>query len=112
MPIRPERKHLYPKNWKEIVKMINKRAGNRCEGSPAYPDCRAENGKPHPVTGSKVVLTTAHLNHDKTDCRPENLKCWCQRCHLTYDARHHAETYRYNRRKKLAIRDFFEEECR
>lgn len=44
MPIRKERKHLYPKNWKEIVKQINERAGNRCEGSPDYPDCRAENG--------------------------------------------------------------------
>lgn len=112
MPIRRERKHLCPDNWKEIVKLINKRAGNRCEGSPAYPDCRAENGKPHPVTGSKVVLTTAHLNHAETDCRPENLKCWCQRCHLTYDAKHHAETARRTRREKLAIYDMFEKKCR
>lgn len=61
-------------------------AGNRCEGSPAYPDCRAENGKPHPVTGSRVVLTVAHLNHRPEDCDPENLRAWCQRCHNTYDA--------------------------
>lgn len=108
MPIRPERKALYPKNWKEIVKKIKDRAGNRCEGSPDYPDCRAENGKPHPVTGSKVVLTTAHLNHDETDCRDENLRCWCQRCHLNYDKEHHAETRRRTKRKQLAIKDMFE----
>lgn len=108
MPIRPERKALYPKNWKEIVKKIKDRAGNRCEGSPDYPDCRAENGKPYPVTGSKVVLTTAHLNHDETDCRDENLRCWCQRCHLNYDKEHHAETRRRTKRKQLAIKDMFE----
>lgn len=79
MPIRPERKSLYPANWQEIVARIKARAGNRCEGSPAYPDCRAE-----------------------------NLRCWCQRCHLTYDVKHHAETRRLNRQKQLAVGDLFE----
>lgn len=88
----------YPPNWKEIRAGIVERAGNRCEGSPAYPDCRAENHKPHPVTGSKVVLTVAHLNHIESDCRPENLRAWCQRCHLTYDAAHHAKNARATRR--------------
>ncbi len=32
MPIRPERKHLYPTNWKsEIVPMIRARSGDMCE---------------------------------------------------------------------------------
>jgi hypothetical protein len=32
MPVRPERKHLYPANWKsEIVPAVRKRSGNRCE---------------------------------------------------------------------------------
>jgi hypothetical protein len=32
MPIRPERKHLYPANWKtEIVPMIRARSGDCCE---------------------------------------------------------------------------------
>lgn len=32
MPIRPERKHLYPTNWKtEIVPMIRQRSGDCCE---------------------------------------------------------------------------------
>jgi hypothetical protein len=52
----------YPPDWKTISLYIRfSRAGGRCEGSPKYPDCRAKHGEPHPVTGSKVVLTTAHL---------------------------------------------------
>ncbi len=31
MPIRPENKALYPKNWKEIRAKILARANNRCE---------------------------------------------------------------------------------
>lgn len=49
-----------------------RRAGGRCEW------CQAVNYEPHPVTGSKVILTTAHLGepfarnadkHDKRDIR-------------------------------------------
>lgn len=51
---------LYPANWKtEIRPAILERTGNCCEGSPAYPECRAENHEPHPVTGSRVVLSSA-----------------------------------------------------
>ena len=35
------------------------RAHHHCEGSPFYPLCRAENHRPHPVTGSFVILTVA-----------------------------------------------------
>lgn len=91
----------YPPNWKEIRAQILERARNRCEGgSPAYPDCNAENGKPHPVTGSKVVLTIAHLDNNPANCDPSNLKAWCQRCHLTYDAAFHAKNASATRRAK------------
>ena len=79
--------NLYPDNWlTEIRPAILKRAGNRCEGIPVYPDCRVKNHKPHPITGSRVILTIAHLNHDITDNCPENLRALCQRCHNTHDA--------------------------
>ncbi len=101
MPIKPENRKLYPANWKtEIRPAILKRAGNRCEGSPRYPDCRAENGKPHPVTGSRVVLTIAHLDHWPPNCDPANLRAWCQRCHNTYDAHHHAKNASLSRQQK------------
>lgn len=102
MPIRPENKARYPKDWKRIADAIRERAGHRCEGSPAYPDCRAPNGAPHPVTGSRVVLTVAHLDHTPENCEAHNLKAMCQRCHLTYDAEHHKRTA-YATRKKAAL---------
>lgn len=85
MPIRPENRARYPKDWKQISLRIREKAGWRCEGSPAYPECRAKNGEPHPVSGSKVVLTVAHLDHIPEHCEDDNLKAWCQKCHNTYD---------------------------
>ena len=86
MPIRKENRDRYPSDWTRISLEKRSAAGNKCEGSPAYPLCRAENGQPHPVTGSRVVLTVAHLDHQPENCAPENLRAWCQRCHNTYDA--------------------------
>ena len=103
MPVKDWTK--YPKNWKQISRNTREQAGWRCEGSPKYPDCRAENGQPHPVTGSRVVLTVAHLDHDPENCDPGNLKALCQRCHLAYDADHHAET---RKRTRFAKQGFFD----
>lgn len=83
MPIRPENKPRYPADWpirSRFVRFV--RARNRCEW------CGAENGKPHPVTGKKVALTTAHV----FDHRPEaanllNLAALCQLCHNRHDAK-------------------------
>jgi tRNA(Ile)-lysidine synthase TilS/MesJ len=44
------------------------------------------------VTGSTVVLTVAHIDHDLTRNGPDNLRHWCQRCHNTHDAHHRAKT--------------------
>jgi len=87
MPIRKGNRDRYPTDWATRIRpMILDRAGHCCEGSFAYPECRAVNYQPHPVTGSKVVLTIAHLNHTPEDNDPANLRAWCQRCHITYDA--------------------------
>lgn len=108
MPIKPENKARYPKEWPQIRERIKTRSGNKCEGSPDFPDCHAENGKPHPDTGSKVVLTVAHLDHIPEHSSDDNLRHWCQRCHLNYDKEHHrqnvAKTYRS---RKLTI-DMFD----
>lgn len=95
MPIRPERKALYPADWKAISLRKREAAGWRCEW------CPAENAKPHPVTGSTVVLTVAHLDHDETNVSDANLAALCQRCHLRYDAKHHAQNARATRLRKL-----------
>lgn len=110
MPIRPENRARYPADWKTvIVPAVRARSGGRCEGSPAYPDCRAENGKPHPVTGSTVVLTVAHLEHDDLETRDiSRLRDWCQRCHNTYDAPHRRAGIRARARAGAAVSDLFE----
>lgn len=88
MPIKPENKHLYPKDWIHLSKRIRERDENRCKF------CNAENHQPHPITGSIVVLTVAHLDHDPRNNGDENLAALCQRCHNRYDAKHRAETRR------------------
>lgn len=109
MPIRPENRARYPKDWKAISLRIRERAGNRCEGSPDFPTCRAKNGRPHPDTGSRVVLTVAHLDHTPENCSDENLKAMCQRCHLNYDRHHHAQTAYATRKAKANTDDMFPE---
>lgn len=81
----------YPKNWKEISHEIRfVRAKGKCEGSPIYPSCNAQHSQAHPITGSKVILTVAHLDHNPQNNHPSNLRAMCQRCHLTYDAKYRA----------------------
>ncbi len=54
--------------------------------------CLAEQRRAHPVTGSLVILTVAHLDHTPEHCDDSNLRAMCQRCHLAYDADHHRMT--------------------
>lgn len=121
MPIKPENRGRYPSNWGQIRMEILDRASHRCEkcgvanrskihrGLGAFSGlfrdedgiirC-AETGEPvhHPDGGlgesrvTEIVLTIAHLDHQPENCAPENLRAWCQRCHLRYDKDHHAET--------------------
>ena len=79
MPIKPERKRLYPDNWKRISFLVRKRADWRCEM------CGAEAGLPNPRTRSKVVLTVHHINGDPTDNRRLNLIALCQEHHNRLD---------------------------
>lgn len=124
MPIRPENAARYPADWPQIRERILLRAGNCCEGSPAFPECRIPNhwwrnrltgatvrpryeGAP-PLEFTRIVLTIGHLDHTPENCSDENLRAWCQRCHLVYDANHHAQTARATRRSGKALAELFQ----
>lgn len=118
MPVKPENKKRYPPNWSDLVEACKQRtiAANGidcCEGSPDFPDCRRPNGwllnkRTGELTDdgavaeswaladgdkvSKIVLTTAHLDHTPETDDITKLRRWCQRCHLHYDKHHHANT--------------------
>jgi len=106
----PVDRSRYPADWEQISRRIRfGRAGGRCEW------CGAEHGRPHPVTGSRVVLTCAHLGtphadgtpgdkHDKMDVRDENLAALCQRCHLRYHLRYDIDEHIANRRLNARLR--------
>jgi 5-methylcytosine-specific restriction endonuclease McrA len=103
----------YPSNWKtEIRPAILERADSCCEFCGVANHKVIERSKVNPavyryaeddnetVAGRRVgvdtsrqirvVLTIAHLDHDKANNAPENLAALCQRCHLRWDARLHA----------------------
>lgn len=54
-----------------------------------------------------LVLTIAHLDHVPEHCAPENLRAWCQRHHLAYDAKHHAATAYATRKANARTLDLF-----
>lgn len=83
--------HDYPPDWPEISLRIRERAGGKCEWCPAIAGCQ------HPVTGAYVVLTVAHIDHDRSNSDDANLAALCQRCHLGHDAGLHARHRKYGR---------------
>lgn len=116
----------YHPDWRSISRQIRDQADNRCEF------CDAPNGvviqrdidgdwvlddelqqmnsteawlwlgtwnPPPPV---RIVLTVAHLCHDKTCIDPTHLRSLCQRCHLNWDrARHVAKAAATRRANRL-----------
>lgn len=139
MPIKPENRKRYPRDWKAIRGRIMERAQNRCEcqgecgDTHPGPDvwrCHAEHGAliirdpdrpalyevhtpcggcaggdPDCARAIRVVLTCAHLDHTPERNDPSNLLALCQRCHLRYDATHHASNARATRRSRKAVGD-------
>lgn len=108
MPVSKEKAARYPKNWKDISLAIRERAGQRCEcvgecGLHPEQRCEERNGTFAKWAKGKIVLTVAHLNHTPEDCRDDNLKAMCQRCHLRYDQEHHLANSRATRRSRKAI---------
>jgi len=105
----------YHPDWKAISLRIRKeRAGDKCEwcgvkNAAIYfdgLDGRHEHDGSHFIDQLvtecnyrcvKIVLTVAHIDHDKANNEESNLAALCQRCHLNHDRDQHAE----NRRKNL-----------
>lgn len=130
MPIKPANRARYPDDWREIRAAILARARNRCEGCGVAnkswilrrPGSNLLAGTTktqaegrvlyHRLQAAgvacagpiKVVLTIAHVNHVVEDCSHENLRSWCQRCHLLHDKGHHAANARATRLAKLKER--------
>lgn len=93
-----ERLALYPADWKAISRRIRvERAQLRCEctgecGLHHERRCIERHLDPAFFAKGRIILTTAHLDHDPMNCADENLKAMCQRCHLRYDRGLHNET--------------------
>ena len=65
----------------------------------------------HKYTGRKltrVILTTAHLDHTPEHNDPANLRALCCRCHLLHDAEHHRQNAYRHRRANKAWGDLFD----
>lgn len=122
MPIRPENKHRYPANWRDIRAAILERAGHRCEqcgvpnkswrlpgfGAWTFDPATADEWSDEGRKATRIVLTIAHLDHKPEHCDPANLLVLCQRCHLAYDADHHKQTAYQTRRNGKAAGDLFD----
>jgi hypothetical protein len=118
MPIRPEFRHLYRgPRWRMVRARILARAGGRFDllgeylGGARCENCSSLDGaigfrdewgafiavsqyQAEHMDADFVSLQigVAHKNHIPGDNRDENLAAWCRRCHLLYDADHHAFT--------------------
>lgn len=135
MPIKPENLARYPVNWKQIRERILQRARYRCEydGCGAWHrevgywmngkfitlpralhEAGYEVGHEVPCINGierrliKIVLTIAHLDHTPENCDESNLRAWCQRHHLAYDAEHHKRNAAAMRRARKCTADLFE----
>lgn len=81
----------YHPEWKTVIRpRILDRAKNKCEF------CGIENYAMS-KRNTKVVLTIAHLDHNKSNNADENLRALCQACHLAYDSEIHIANRKRNR---------------
>lgn len=109
MTLTKEQRAAYGPEWPAVSREIRRRAEERCEcagecgwsahidgmiqASPLTNRCPAVNGYANPLSGSRTVLTVAHLDHNGHEGvhDPDRLKAMCQGCHLSYDRNHRTE---------------------
>ncbi|WP_407523811.1 hypothetical protein [Methylobacterium oryzisoli] len=137
MPIRPEHRYFYPIDWRELSVVIRfRRAGGRCEGcgrphlrrvhhlgdgrwfDPEFECWRDGRGRRlrgrlmtedllDRVRTTRVVLATAHRNHDTSDNSDANLAALCQRCHMLHDRAEHQRRRWFTLFRRKAMGDLF-----
>ncbi len=137
MPIKKALQGFYPIDWQELSHAIRfGRAQGRCEDcrrphgqtinhlgdgrwfdkdnelwrdgqgrAVDWVDCRDYKDS---LQRTKVVLATAHLDHDPTNNRAKNLRALCQRCHLDHDREEHRKQARITIRQRRALGDLFD----
>ncbi len=71
----------------------------RCRAAPA--------GHGPPGRTTRVVLATAHRDHDPGDDDPGNLAALCQRCHILHDESEHLRRRRLTYLERRALGDLF-----
>ncbi len=135
MPIRRELRWFYPIDWPQLSQQVRfGRAKGRCErcgrphgtvvhhlGDGRWWDEAAgtwRNGTGREVAWpayaeyrqlrrTRVVLATAHLDHDPTNNRPRNVRALCQRCHMLHDRPEHRRRRRTTLLLRRALGDLF-----
>ena len=137
MPIRRHHRWLYPIDWRELSASIRfRRAKGRCEGCgrphgrlvvhlgdgrwwdderQAWRSGRGRvlrhgpvpEGHGPPGRTTRVVLATAHLDHDPFNNEASNLAALCQRCHILHDKAEHLRRRRLTYLARRALGDLF-----
>ena len=96
----------YHPKWSLISKLIRfRRAKNKCEwcGVVNYHYVNKKTRQPclsDEDDATRIVLTVAHLDHDKTNNRFSNLAALCQKCHLGHDRSNHILNRKFGRNWK------------
>ncbi|HJE26164.1 MAG TPA: hypothetical protein K8W01_21150 [Methylorubrum populi] len=136
MPIRREHRFFYPIDWPQLSAVIRfGRARGRCEGcgrphgrtvfhlgDGRWWDDDAESWRDGAgrmirlstaddvlaaARTTRVVLATAHRNHDTADNTAANLAAFCQRCHMMHDRPEHKRRRWLTLFRRKALGDLF-----
>lgn len=59
------------------------------------------------LKSTKIILTIAHIDHNKENNNYDNLAALCQKCHLGIDLIHHMTNARESRIKKKGLQKLF-----
>lgn len=137
MPIRREHRFFYPIDWRELSATIRfRRAGGYCEvcqrphgqtvfhlGDGRWWDAAAaawRSGQGRQirlvpgaddvlgaVRTTRVVLATAHRDHNPSNNANANLAAFCQRCHMMHDRPEHRRRRWQTLFRRRAMGDLF-----